>query len=283
MNAIGTANRRNDLGGMRAAVGAADRACRLPLCAAGARRCRGGAGDHHGCAMSADRHRWRDACDDRPHGARHDSGAPEPPRFAIAEGIGISGIDLRTDASCGCAARCNRWHCGAPAQGQPQTHPRDGRHGMSRQFELQNFPELRRQRAVALPGRRQRRRRKNAGPRHSRRRLSLSRERMRRRQRRVRRQPVGIRMGRMAGRPFPTVARLVRRRALDRRARQSRILQSRRAGVVALPGSAAGRAAAGLQRWPPTTISATTAMPTSFRSAAAPTPSSSCSIRRTSA
>ena len=62
-----------------------------------------------------------------------------------------------------------------------QTHRGARRHRLPRQVERQDLPELRRRRAMAVPARRQRGRRDGARPRHSRRRLSLSRERVRRR------------------------------------------------------------------------------------------------------
>ncbi len=123
------------------------------------------------------------------------------------------------------------------------------------------------------------------GPRHPRRRLSLPRERVPGGQRRVRRQPVGLRLGRVGGRSLRAGAKAPRGGAVDRRPRQSRVVQPRGSGLVALPRSAAARPRGRTATTRRTTRSATTASPTRCRSAraATPTPSSSCSIRRWSA
>ena len=92
--------------------------------------------------------------------------------------------------------------------------------------------------AVAVRGGRRRGGGAGARSRHPRRRLSLPRERVPGRQRGLRRQPVGLRLGRVGGRSLRAGGEAARRRAVDRRARQPRVVRSRRAGLVAIPRSA---------------------------------------------
>ena len=91
----------------------------------------------------------------------------------------------------------------AAAQGGAQARRAARRHRLPHRVQLQRLPVLRRSHRVAVRARRQRGRRDAARPRHPRRRLSLSRKPVRPRAPRLLRQPVGLRLRRVAGRFLP--------------------------------------------------------------------------------
>ncbi len=82
------------------------------------------------------------------------------------------------------------------------------------------------------------------------------------------RQSLGLRLRCLARGSLPPGAQAPRSGAVDRHPRQSRIVQPRRAGMVALPRSAAASCREGTAMSRPTTTSATTARRTRCRSAA---------------
>ena len=129
----------------------------------------------------------------------------------------------------------------------PSAHRGARRHRLPRSADGQRLPVVRRPVRVAVRARCERRGRRRARSRHPRRRLPLSRRPVRPRASRLLRQPVGLRLRRMARRFLPAGAQAARRGAVDRGARQPRVVQSRRAGLVPVPRSASRRAAAELQ------------------------------------
>ena len=160
------------------------------------------------------------------------------------EAVGVSGAHLREGDSAGRrarrrspGARCRLPKANAASGSSCSATPAAG---SSRSGNV--VPGLQRSRgsgrSLPSPTRRPPTRARSRDPR---RRLSLSRERVSRRQRRVRGQPVGLRLGRVGGRLLRAGGEAPRGGALDRRARQPRVLQSRGAGLVALPRSAAAR------------------------------------------
>ena len=215
-----------------------------------------------------------------------DPAAADAERAVGIEAVDVSGARLREGDSRRRRARGDRRPDASAAEGESATDRRDRRHRLpdqdrgSRRSRRATIRASGRSRAVADAAAEAASR-----SRHPRRRLSLSRERVSRGQRRMRRQPVGLRLGRVGSRSVRAGAKAPRGRAVDRRARQPRVVQSRGPGLVALPRSAPAGAAAGLQR---ARRRCDRRLQRAVRGAArigraTPIRSSSCSIRRSSA
>ncbi len=190
----------------------------------------------------------RRALDDGARAAGNDAVAPDVQHAREFEAVRVSGADLRDAGSAGRGASDDRRSRAAAAEDAADQDRGHRRLGLPDQDRRQRVPGVRRSRAMAVRDRCEHCGRQRARSRHPCRRLSLSRERMPRRQRRLRGHAVGLRVGCLGGGFLRTGREIAGRRAVDRRARQSRILRARRAGLVALSRPAAARGTPGLQR-----------------------------------
>ena len=204
--------------------------------------------DHERRWLPGPRRRRKLVADDDTRAGGDAAAAADAQRAGRIEALGVPGAGLRGNTSRRRDPREHRRPRPAHREGRATSHRRHRRHRLPHEIVGPRLPGVQRCQAVAIRAGRLRSGSGGTRPRDSRRRLSLPREHLSCGQRRLYGQSLGLRLGCVERRPLHAGAAALRGSAMDRRARQSRVLRPRRPGLVALSRSAPPRGGSRLQR-----------------------------------